>query len=84
MSVENALSLIEKLKSDEKFANDLFSIENLEERTAKWKADGFDCTPEDIESLNSFLSEPDIKRGRLPLIWQCKGPCHQKCSDIMV
>lgn len=82
MSLEQARAFIGRMKSDEAFRGYILTSENVEERLAKSKAEGFDCTLEDIEALQAICIDPRIPEGNLPLTWQCKGPCHDKCAAI--
>jgi len=83
MSLEQATALIDRMKSDEAFHSLIMESASADERMAKWKAEGFDCTVEDIKALHAISSKTDFKKGSLPLSWQCKGPCHTKCADIV-
>ena len=83
MSLEQATALIEKMKSDKSFHASIMALTNADEKMAKWKAEGFNCTVDDIKALHAISSKADYNKGSLPLSWQCKGPCHTKCADIV-
>jgi predicted ribosomally synthesized peptide with nif11-like leader len=83
MSLEQATALIERMKSDEALHNLIMASGSPDEKMAKWKAEGFECTVEDIKTLHAISSKAEFKKGSLPLSWQCKGPCHTKCADIV-
>lgn len=82
MSLEQAQAFIEKMKSDEVFRERILAAEDVGERLAKCKTEGFDCTLEDIEALQSVCIDPQIPGTNLPLTWQCQGPCHTKCAPV--
>lgn len=60
MSKESAKLLIEKLKNDEEFRNQILAVEDLEERLKQIKAAGFDCTAEEIEKEQAVLSDDEL------------------------
>lgn len=83
MSLEKATALIEKMKSDEAFREGILAAGDADERMAKWRAEGYDCTTEDIKNLQSGCNKTESQIGSLPLTWQCGGPCHTKCAPIV-
>jgi predicted ribosomally synthesized peptide with nif11-like leader len=80
MSLEQATALIERMKSDKAFHECILAIGCPNERMDKWKAEGFDCTLEDIKALRAFSTKTEVQRGSLPLTWQSPGPCHTLCA----
>ena len=83
MSLQEAELFVEKMKSDKDFSQRIFSLKSLSQRVDMANAEGFDFTLEDIQALRSTSIDPKIEKSNLPLSWQCKGPCHNKCSDIV-
>lgn len=55
MSLEQAKAFIEKMKSEEAFKERILAVEDVEERMEMIKAEGFDCTKEEIRV---FLQDP--------------------------
>lgn len=53
MSKVAAEQLIEKLKSDEEFRNQILAVEDLDERLKLIKTAGFDCRLEEIEAVQA-------------------------------
>lgn len=82
MSLEQARAFIGRMKSDGAFREFILAAGDVEERLAKSRTEGFDCTLEDIEALQAVCIDPQIPGSNLPLTWQCKGPCHDKCAAI--
>lgn len=83
MSLQQAELFIGRMKTDKAFSECILGTEDVEERIAIARREGFDCSSEDIEQLQSMLIEPHAQNSNLPLSWQCKGPCHTKCSDVV-
>ena len=82
MSIEQARAFIEKMKSNEVFRECVLALKDVEERLAKCRTEGFDCTLEDIEALQSVCIDSRIPGDNLPLTWQSPGPCHTKCAPV--
>jgi predicted ribosomally synthesized peptide with nif11-like leader len=82
MSLEQATALIERMKTDKAFHASIMASTNADEKMAKWKAEGFDCTVDDIKVLHSISSKSESNKGSLPLSWQSGGPCHTKCAPV--
>ena len=59
MSEEQAKACVEKMKSDEAFRARVLAEENVEARMALILAEGFDCSAEEIASLQE-LGEPEL------------------------
>ena len=59
MSKEAAQAFIEKMKSDHAFRARVLAEENVEARMALILAEGFDCSAEEIASLQE-LGEPEL------------------------
>ncbi len=83
MSLEQAKAFIEKMKSDKAFSESILATGSIEKKLTKCKSEGFDCTLEDFEALHVVNIDPQIQHDNLPLTWQCKGPCHTKCADVV-
>jgi predicted ribosomally synthesized peptide with nif11-like leader len=83
MSLKQATALIERMKSDKAFHASIMALTSADERMAKWKSEGFDCTVEDIKALHEISSKAEFEKGSLPLSWQSGGPCHKKCAPIV-
>jgi predicted ribosomally synthesized peptide with nif11-like leader len=83
MSLVQATALIERMKSDKTFHDSILASGCPNERMAKWSAEGFDCTIEDIKALQTVFTKVEVQKGSLPLTWQAGGPCHTKCAPIM-
>lgn len=82
MSRIHASALIERMKADEEFSRSILTITDPQQRVVEWQRAGFDCTIQDVEDLHVICANSDAQLGSLPLTWQCKGPCHTKCTDI--
>jgi len=83
MSLTSAKSLIAKMKSDEAFRGSMLADCNVDHRLAKARAEGFDCSLDDITQLQTFGDSTQIQGEHLPLSWQAGGPCHRKCAAII-
>jgi predicted ribosomally synthesized peptide with nif11-like leader len=59
MSVEQAKAFVEKMKADEAFRAKVMAVEDADARMALSAAEGFDCTAEEIHSLQE-LRELDL------------------------
>ena len=57
MSIERAKAFLERVKNDEDFRKELEGQASAEERIKFAKAQGFDFTKEEINSLKSELSD---------------------------
>lgn len=82
MSLKVADTLIEKLKSDDAFCQSVFESDSVTTRLATCRDHGFDCSEQDLASLQKLDDQPQDRPDSLPLSWQCKGPCHTRCSDV--
>jgi len=60
MSMESAKALVEKMKSDATFAQQVMSIDGNEARIAFVKGQGYDCTLEEAKAIQSELSDDDL------------------------
>lgn len=83
MSLQQAQSFIDKMKSDNVFSKAILDAGDIEERLAIARNEGVPCSIEDIESLQAVCIEPSVQSSNLPLTYQCKGPCHTKCAAIV-
>jgi predicted ribosomally synthesized peptide with nif11-like leader len=60
MSIESAKAFLERVKNDEDFRKELGEQASAEERMKFVKAQGFDFTKEEINSLNKELSDEEL------------------------
>lgn len=60
MSMESAKAFIERMQTDEKFAERIHTCKNSEERLACSKGEGFDFTPEEIAAVKNELSMEEL------------------------
>jgi predicted ribosomally synthesized peptide with nif11-like leader len=84
MSVQQAQVFIERMKSDKEFSRCILNAENVKDRIAIAKNEGFDCCKKDIETLQAACIAPQSQNGNLPLSWQAMGPCNNICRGIAV
>ena len=61
MSIESAKAFLERVRNDEDFQKELVDRTSAEERIKFAKAEGFDFTKEEINSLKDELSEDELK-----------------------
>ena len=60
MSIESAKAFLERVKNDEDFRKELEEQASAEERLNIAKAQGFDFTKEEINSLKEELSDDEL------------------------
>ena len=60
MSIESAKAFLERVKNDEDFRKELEKKPSVEERIEFAKAQGFDFTTEEIDSLKDELSDEEL------------------------
>ena len=60
MSIESAKAFLERVENDEDFRKELVDRTSAEERMKFAKAQGFDFTKEEIDSLKYELSDEDL------------------------
>ncbi len=60
MSLDQARTFIEKMKSDETFRNRVMAIEDVAERFNIIKSEGFDCSEEEIKEVAGELSTEEL------------------------
>ncbi len=60
MSIESAKAFLERVKDDEDFRKELEEQATVEERIKFAKAQGFDFTKEEIDSLTDELSDDQL------------------------
>ena len=60
MSIESAKAFLERVQNDEDFRKELEAQTSKDERMKFAKAQGFDFTKEEIESLTSELSDEEM------------------------
>jgi predicted ribosomally synthesized peptide with nif11-like leader len=60
MSIESAKAFLERVKNDEDFRKETEEQASAEERIKFVKAQGFDFTKEEIDSLKSELSDEEL------------------------
>ncbi|MFO7803591.1 MAG: Nif11-like leader peptide family natural product precursor [Desulfovermiculus sp.] len=61
MSIEQAQAAIEKMKQDQQFREKIMALETLEERVSQLKAEGFDCTVDELRSMYTQMSEEELE-----------------------
>ena len=62
MSAESAQACVERMKTDEEFAERVRGAESKEDRCAIVKAEGYDFTEEEIKAVSSELSDEELDR----------------------
>ncbi|MEI6449731.1 MAG: Nif11-like leader peptide family natural product precursor [Actinomycetes bacterium] len=79
MSVDQAKAFVERMKSDEAFSARVMAEEDVEARMALILAEGFDCSAEEIASLQELGdAELDAVAGGS---WGCDyTSCTDRCS----
>jgi predicted ribosomally synthesized peptide with nif11-like leader len=60
MSLDQARLLIEKMKSDEAFANRVMAIEDVASRIACIQSEGFDCSEAEIKEVSGELTDAEL------------------------
>ncbi len=60
MSIESAKAFLERVKDDEDFRKELVDRTSAEERMKFAKAQGFDFTKEEIDSIKDELSDDQM------------------------
>jgi len=83
MSVEHAKMFVERMKSDGAFGERIIAAKNVGERLSLAKNEGIECSVADVEQLQAVCVDASLPSESLPLSWQCKGPCHTKCADVL-
>ena len=71
MSLEQAKAFIERMKTDDAFREKVLAIEAVTGRLACIQAEGFDCTPEEINEAGWAEVEGVLGRG----LWGWRGSC---------
>ncbi len=77
MSLEQAKALIERMKTDKAFADEVNAIETSEARLGHIKESGFDCSAEDIREAGNELNVTHIDPNK-------SGQRYCSCNDIPV
>lgn len=83
MSVQQAENFVLRMKSDPMFRSSVLSVGDVEGRIDVARRAGFDCSLDDVNMLSIVCINPKAQKDNLPLSWQCKGPCHGRCADIV-
>lgn len=65
MSIDQAKALIERMKRDKAFADQVMAIEGVDARMEFIKKAGFDFTVEEMKALKAELSDDDLKAAAL-------------------
>ena len=77
MSIDQAKALIERMKSDKAFADQVMAIEDFDKRMSFIKKAGFDFTVEEIRAVKAEISDDQVK-------WAlCSSSCaavHSTCN----
>jgi predicted ribosomally synthesized peptide with nif11-like leader len=60
MSEEQAKAFIERMKTDEEFCEKVLAVEGTEGRLALARAEGYDCSAEEIAAEGGKLSEEEL------------------------
>ncbi len=60
MSIESAKSFLDRMHTDEEFAEKVTACKDAETRFAFIKKEGFDCTVAEISSLRGELSDEEL------------------------
>ena len=60
MTIESAKEFLEKVKTDEEFADRIRKATSREKRREIARSEGFDFTPEEIKNATDELSEEDL------------------------
>lgn len=60
MSIESAKKFMERMKTDEEFAQKITDCNGKEARMEAVKAEGFDFTPEELVEVSSELGNDDL------------------------
>lgn len=81
MSTEIALRLVRVLNDNKCLADQVLS-QPTSLREGAWRALGFECSASDVQALQQSMLSNACHETNLPRSWQCKGPCHTKCSDL--
>ena len=63
MSMEQAKAFIERMKTDEAFREKVLAIEDLAERIACIRGEGFECTEEEINEVATDGSSGNLTGG---------------------
>ena len=61
MSQESAQAFVEKMRSDEAFSAKVMAAEDGAARTAIIRAEGFDCSADEIEAVSAELGEHELR-----------------------
>jgi predicted ribosomally synthesized peptide with nif11-like leader len=61
MSQEQAQAFIERLKTDEAFRQKVLAVEGTEERLALARAEGYECSVEEIAAAGSRLADKELE-----------------------
>jgi len=80
MSMESAKALVEKMKADATFAQQVMSIDGNDARIAFVKSQGYDCTLEEVQAVQSELSDDDLDAAAGGGDWytNCQTRCDSK------
>ena len=76
MSIVSAKAFLERVENDEDFRKELVDRTSAEERMKFAKAQGFDFTKEEIDSLKDELSDEDLDA-------VAGGWCGSDCHDCV-
>jgi predicted ribosomally synthesized peptide with nif11-like leader len=71
MSVESAKAFVERIKSDEEFANTFREFKNIEEAQRHIAALGYDFTIAELEVAQGDLLDEDLARVAGGLLGRC-------------
>ena len=61
MSMEQAKLFIERMMKDEAFRTRIMAVDDVAERMKIVKAEGYDCTPEEIEKCGQELTDSAVE-----------------------
>ena len=61
MSSEAAKAAIERMKSDTAFHDSVMSMDSVDERIGRIRAEGFECTAAEIEAHGHPLADAEMK-----------------------
>ena len=61
MSMEQAKLFIERMMKDEAFRTRIMAVDDVAQRMKIVKAEGYDCTPEEIEKRSQELSDAQME-----------------------
>jgi len=81
MSIESAKAFLERARNDEDFRKELEEQVSAEERIKFVKAQGFDFTKEEINSLNEELSDEELDGVAGGGSWCRMGECGCSVGD---